>query len=573
MAWLFVFCCALLALAYRFYGRFLERRLEVTPQLSTPAHTLQDGVDYVPTKPAVLFGHHFSSIAGAGPIVGPIIAGLAFGWLPALLWIVFGSIFVGGVHDFTALVASLRHQGRSVGQMCKDILDPFAYYLFLLFIWLTMVYIIIVFLDLTAATFAPEIPAALEGTAKATALVAQGGAVATASLLYIILAVAFGALTYRFRLPTWLGTVVFVPLVFIGLWLGRLFPITADRLPVFLESSKDTWALVLLIYCFVASILPVWMLLQPRDYLSSFLLYACLGGGALGVIISGATGSAAIEYPAFVTFRDPQLQFIFPALFVTVACGAVSGFHSLVSSGTTAKQLNTERDARPIAYGGMLVEGMLALIALATVMMLSGKPVGQTPVAVFAGGLGTLMSSLGISSDVAATFGLLAVSTFLLTTLDTCTRLSRFVFEEIFSLRGVSARIIGTVASLVIPAIVVFREVKGPGGAIIPAWKAIWPAFGVTNQLLAALAMLVVFAWLRHEGKRFLYVLLPLVFMVVTTLTALAQLVFTNLARGGSILIGALSLVLGILAVLLIANTTWRLRSRAALSAQGPVQA
>ncbi|OQA25546.1 MAG: Carbon starvation protein A [Verrucomicrobia bacterium ADurb.Bin345] len=565
MSVLFLGCCVLFALAYRFYGRFLEKRLDVSSALPTPAHTLHDNMDYVPTRTGVLFGHHFSSIAGAGPIVGPIIAGLAFGWLPALLWIVLGSIFVGGVHDYTSLVASLRHQGRSVGQMCKDLLSPFAYYLFLTFIWLTMVYIQIVFLDLTASTFAPAIPAALEGTEEAALLTRQGGAVASASILYILLALGYGSATVHLKVPEWIGTLVFVPLVFIGLWAGRLFPLAGDQIPIFLGSAKNTWALVLLVYCFVASILPVWLLLQPRDYLSSFLLYACLIGGGIALLVSGWTDHANVEYEAFVTWRDPKLQFLFPALFVTVACGAVSGFHSLVSSGTTAKQLDNESHARPVAYGGMLVEGVLALIALATVMMLADKPSNSTPVAIFASGLGKLLSIFRLDPETATTFGFLAVSTFLLTTLDTCTRLSRFVFEELFNLRGPWARVVGTLASLAIPAVVVFRQVAGPGGVRMPAWQAIWPAFGVTNQLLAALAMLVVFAWLRREGKRSLYVLLPLAFMMVTTLTAAAQLVRANLFGGGSILVGALSLVLAVLALVLVANTGWKmLRRRAA---------
>jgi len=559
---LFIFCALLLFLGYRFYGSFLEKRFEVNDQLVTPAHTLEDGVDYVPTQTPVLFGHHFSSIAGAGPIVGPIIAGLAFGWLPAMLWIILGSIFIGGVHDYSALIASLRHQGRSVGQMCRDMLSPLAYYLFLSFIWLTMMYVEIVFLDLTASTFAPPISAAIAGTNAAAALMTRGGTVASASVLYIVLAILFGIAIYRFKIKIWLGTLIFVPLVFLALWVGGKIPLSADMIPPFLGSAKNTWSAILLVYCFVAAILPVWVLLQPRDYLSSFLLYACLIGGAIGLVFAGLTGHVRIDYPAFVTFKDPQLQYIFPALFVTIACGAVSGFHSIVASGTTSKQLLRERSAKPVAYGGMLVEGLLALIALAGVMILADKPTGQNPVAVFAGGLGRFLSAFGISSGTATTFGLLAVSTFLLTTLDTCTRLSRFIFEELFNLRGRWARIGGTAASLLIPGIVVFRKVMGPGGKLMPAWRAIWPAFGVTNQLLAALALLVVFAWLRHEGKKSLFVLIPLILMVITTLTALTQLVYGNLFHDGSLLVGGLSLVLGILAVILMVNTVWILYRR-----------
>ncbi len=564
IAIIFVVFAGLLALAYAFYGSFLEKQFDVRADRVTPAHTLNDNVDYVPTSAPILFGHHFSSIAGAGPIVGPVIAGLAFGWLPAVLWILIGAIFIGGVHDFSALIASVRHGGRSVGQMCRDLLSPLAYRLFLIFIWLTMIYIQIVFLDLTASTFAPIAVSAVSASETAQLQLAQGGTVATASILYVLLALFFGVSIYRLKIPVWIGTLVFVPLVFAALWVGTLLPLSADRMPALFGSARNTWCLILLIYCFAASTLPVWILLQPRDYLSSFLLYACLGAGAAGLVFSGFTGQVSIQYPALVTFNDPQLKFIFPALFVTIACGAVSGFHAIVASGTTAKQLKSETSARPIAYGSMLVEALLGFLALAAVMILAQKPTGQTPVAIFADGLGRFLAAFKINHSVAMSFGLLAVSTFLLTTLDTCTRLGRFIFEELFQLRGSSARIVGTAATLLVPALVVFRQVPGPGGKLMPAWQAIWPAFGATNQLMAALALLVVFAWLRKEKKRAWYVLIPTVFMCVTTLTALVQLAVRNLFGNGSLLIGCLSVVLVLLAVALIVNTAWSLRRPAA---------
>lgn len=552
------------ALAYRFYGRFLERKTEIRADAPTPSHILKDNIDYVPTRPLILFGHHFSSIAGAGPIVGPIIAGLAFGWMPVFLWIVLGSIFVGGVHDFGSLVASVRHQGRSIGQICKELLSPASYRLFLYFIWLTMIYILIVFLDLTANTFAPVLPAELRDTAEGIRQMRMGGTVASASISYIVLAVIFGLLIYRLKTPAWLGTLIFVPLVFLGLYFGYRFPLSGHLLPAFLGEPKNTWALVLIVYCFFAATLPVWVLLQPRDYLSSFLLYACLLGGSAGLIASSLKGTVTLAYPAFVTWHDDKLQYLYPALFVTVACGAVSGFHSLVSSGTTSKQLDLERDARPVAYGGMLTEGVLALVALATVMILAHKPApNQTPVSVFAGGLGSMLETIGLPRDFATAFGLLAVSTFLLTTLDTCTRLSRFVLEEILNVRGGVSRYWITAASLLLPGFVVFRSIPGPGGKLLPAWQAIWPAFGATNQLLAALAMLVVFAWLYRERKPFVFVLVPFLFMAVTTVTALTQLVIANLLRKGSLLVGLLSLVLDLLAVFLFVNAAWSLRKPA----------
>jgi len=539
-------------LGYRMYGSFLDRKFQILPERETPAKTEYDGVDYVPTKPLVLFGHHFSSIAGAGPIVGPVIAALAFGWAPALVWILVGSVFVGGMHDYASLIASIRHRARSIGQVCRQYLSPSTYYMLLVFTWVAMIYVIIVFLDLTAASFVP----ALESRAE------QGGAVATSSLLYITLAVLFGLTVYRFKISLGTGSLIFVPLVFAALWVGLKFPLTADMMPAIAGSPKTTWSLILLGYCAVVSILPVWLLLQPRDYLSAYLLFASLAGGVIGAIVSGFTGHVTVAYPAFVAWENANLGMLYPALFITVACGAISGFHSMVASGTTSKQLDNERSARPVAYGGMLTEGVLAVVALGAVMILTQRPpANQSPVATFSLGLGRFMSVFGLPPDVATTFGLLAVSTFLLTTLDTCTRLARFIFEELAGMRGWAGRLIGTAATLALPAIMIFVTLTGPGGKPIPAWKAIWPAFGATNQLLAAMALLVVFAWLRHEGRKALFVLIPMLFMFVTTLVALVQLVWQNLLGDGSRFVGGVSLGLLVLGVAVLGGSILRLRA------------
>ena len=550
---LFLAGCGAFALAYRFYGAFLDRRLGVARNRATPAHSRADGVDFVPARPAVLFGHHFSSIAGAGPIVGPVIASLAFGWAPAVAWIVVGAIFVGGVHDFTAMMSSLRHEGRSIGEICRERTGAFTYTMMLVFILFTLVYVIIVFLDLTAASFAPAIPAGM-AQAPAAALVREGGAVATASLGYIGLAVIFGVLLYRFNLPLGRLTLVFFPLVMGMVALGLKFPLHTQLVPEFMGSSKNYWSLILLFYCFIASVLPVWVLLQPRDFLSSFLLYACLGGGVAGLAATalGGSGAAAVRYPAWIGWSDPKLGLIFPALFITIACGAVSGFHSIVASGTSSKQIDLETSARPVAYGAMLVEGVLALLAVATVMILPARP-DRTPVAVFAGGLGTFFSHLGLSAEAANVFALLAVSTFLLTTLDTCTRLARMILQELFRVTAhPGTRFLATLGVLAIPAWAVFQDIPGPGGQPVPAWNAIWPAFGATNQLLAALALLVVFVWLRSSGRRALYAGIPAAFMCVTTLSALGQLIHQHLIRGGSRFVGTVSAALMALAIAVI---------------------
>ena len=555
--------CVLFALAYRFYGQFLSKEMDLDDSTPTPAHTLRDNVDYMPTSNLILFGHHFSAIAGAGPIVGPVIAAAAFGWLPAVLWIIIGSILIGGVHDFSVMVASIRNKGRSIGQICKNFLSPPAYYMFLVFILLTLIYVIIVFLDITASTFVPPTGAVhVEGSEQVILGARQGGVVASASMFYIVLAAAFGFCIYKLKMSPWLGTLIFVPLVFGGLWLGNLFPCTADMVPQVFGSAKNFWALILMAYCLCAAMLPVWVLLQPRDYLASYLLYACLFGGAIGLIIYGVTGHAAPSYPMFLGFTSEKLGFIFPALFVTVACGAVSGFHSVVASGTSAKQLNKEKGARLVGYGSMLVEGVLALLAVASVMIVVGKvPSGQTPVVTFGNGLGTFVQTLGIPETFAKTFAMMAVSTFLLTTLDACTRLARFILEEIFKIGNkFLPRLLSTIAVLVLPALVAFQQIPGADGKLIPAWQAIWPVFGACNQLLAALALLVVFTWLKRGGKRAFYVAIPMVFMMITTLTALTQLTMKNLIVQGGLfdirhIIGGVSLVLLVLAAVIILDT------------------
>ena len=545
----------LFALAYRFYGRYLERKMGLSDDNVTPACRLEDGVDYIPTSDTVLFGHHFSSIAGAGPIVGPIVAGLAFGWLPAALWIVIGAIFVGGVHDYTAMAASIRNDGRSIGEICRTLLPRPIYMAFLVFIVFTLIYVIIVFLDLTASGFAPDSPTPESAR--------QGGAVACSAVLYIFLALAFGFVVYRRRCSLLGASLIFVPLVFVAMYVGMRWPLLPEYLPTVGSSVKNFWIIILLVYCLLASVLPVWMLLQPRDYLSSFLLYACLIGGTVGLIIAGFQGEATIQYPAFIGWRDSHLGPMFPALFITIACGAVSGFHSIVASGTSAKQLRRESSARRIGYGGMLIEGLLALLALAAVMILSKKS-GNNPVQIFADGLGVFIGALGFNADVASTFGMLAVSTFLLTTLDTCTRLARFVVQEFFGLQGnLRNRILITLGVLAIPAIVTFQNIHGPDGRLMPAWQAVWPAFGASNQLLAALALLCVFMWLRRSRLPTWFAGVPLVFMTVTTMVALRQLSWANLC-GGSRFIGIFSLILLLLAVAILAGAClmlWRTRS------------
>jgi len=515
-------------IAYRVYGAFLDRQFNIQPDRKTPAHTEKDGVDYVPTPTPVLMGHHFSSIAGAGPIVGPIIAVAFFGWLPAVVWIIIGSIFVGGVHDYSALVVSIRHRAKSIAQVARRTMSPLAHRLYLAFIWLAMVYVLVAFVDLTAGSFKAD------------------GGVASSSLMYIILAVAMGFLVYRRGLSLVKASLVFVPLVFLAIFLGQKIPF--GELPAIAHGDpKTTWTVILLGYCFIASIAPVWVLLQPRDYLSSYLLVGCIIGGLGGMVL----GQHALDTKAFLGFNT-NIGYLFPALFITIACGACSGFHSIVASGTTSKQLNDERAARPVGYGSMLIEGLLALISVSAVVVAGGALAGSSPTEIFASGMGTFLSSFGIPQALGTSFGLLALSTFLLTTLDTGTRLSRYVFEEFFGIWGTKWHLVATLATLVLPLWLALTEFRDAQGEVIPVWRAIWPVFGATNQLLGALALLTVGVWLKRTGRRAVFVIIPMIFMFAVTLLALVLLIW----KSDILVIRTIALLLFVLAIILIFEAT-----------------
>jgi len=533
----FLAVVAAFSLAYVFYGRFLQNKFDLDDSRPTPAHSEYDGVDRVPTHKAVLFGHHFSSISGAGPIVGPIVAASAFGWGPTLLWVVLGAIFIGGAHDFSALIASVRHQGRSIATIARETMSPLAYKLMLVFIWLALVYVLVVFTDLTSTTFT-----------------ANGG-VASSSLLFILLAIAFGIAVYRLKFSILRSSLLFVPLVFLAVWAGQQVPLTAASLPLLVGGDPaNTWDIILILYCFIASTTPVWILLQPRDYLSSYLLYASVAGGFIGILFGGL----GIHFPAFTAWSHPQLGSLFPILFITVACGSCSGFHAVVASGTSSKQLDRESDARLVGYGAMLIEGLVAVMALVTVMVLARNDLllKQAPLAIFGRGMGKFLAVLGLPEQLGYSFGLLALSTFILTTLDTCTRLGRYIFEEFFRFKGTRSRYASTLATLALPALFVLVNLKDAQGNTIPAWKAIWPVFGASNQLLAALTLLVITLWVRKMGKKFIFTLLPMLFMITMTLWSLLLLIRQYRFSA----IGLIAMVLTLLAVLLIVEAFRSLR-------------
>lgn len=518
----------LFSLAYRAYGTWISRQFGLDDTHRVPSETQYDGTDFVPAATPVLFGHHFSSIAGAGPIVGPILAGLFFGWVPAVIWIILGSIFVGGVHDFGAMVASVRHKARSVAELARDYITPLSFKLFLAFIWLALVYVIVVFMDLTAASF-------VDSFDTSGAETAQGTGVAVASGIFMLLALAFGLVAHHGKMSLWAATAIFVPVLFGAIAWSSGIHSDGSYIPSVFANAKHFWIILLLAYCVIASVTPVWVLLHPRDYLSSFLLYAVVLGGGIGVFAGAITGRLDTTWPAFVSPSNPiftevaHLGPLFPILFITIACGACSGFHSIVASGTTAKQIACETDTRRIGYGGMLTEGVVAVLALATIMGLTfgAEALRGNPVVLFSAGIGRFMSMLGIPFTFGSMLGLLALSTFLLTTLDTCTRLGRYVLQEFFGWDNArsSTRWTATVLTLVVPAILAFMNYTTPSGEVIPVWRAIWPVFGGTNQLLAGLALLALTMWLRRTGRRWLFAGIPMVFMLVMTVSALILLV------------------------------------------------
>jgi carbon starvation protein len=538
LAFILLSSCVICFFAYRFYGKFLTDRCKLDDSTATPAVEKEDGVDYSPTRASVLFGHHFSSIAGAGPIVGPILAAMYFGWGPTWVWILVGAILVGGVHDFGSTLMSVRNGGRSIADTMRGLVGEGAGKLFMVFVILALVYVIIVFLDLTANTFAKQ------------------PAVATASGWFIAVAVIFGFLMRSGKFSLGQLALIFFPLTFAGLAVGHYFPMV--------ELDKSLWIWLTLGYCFIAAVLPVGLLLQPRDFLSAGFLYAILGVGLVGMLLSGET----IQMPAFSGWESDKLGMLMPFLFITVACGACSGFHSIVSSGTTSKQIKKESDVRRISYGGMLVEGVLAVFAMGCVAVLtmSEREAGGTPVGIFAAGAAKFFGAVGIPVQLGAEFAMLAISTFLLTTLDTCTRLTRFLIEELFSWRNEASRYLGTALALALPCLLVFQQFPGTDGTLQPAWKAIWPLFGATNQLLAALALLTFVVFLKASKVGYGFALLPAVVMIVMPMTALALMVQKF---GISTLLGGTSAAMFLLGMFLMI-TSWRRLTR---SEDEPLQA
>lgn len=492
-------------IAYIGYGSFLAKKWGIDPGKKTPAHTLTDGKDYVPTDAKVLLGHHFSSIAGAGPITGPIIATM-FGWLPVYLWIVFGCIFFGGVHDYGSLLASLRHEGKSIGEVIRANVGQKGKIMFTLYAFVTICLVVAAFLDITAGTFGVN-----DGDPNISA------AAGTASMLFIVLALLFGFMVYRKGAGVLVSTIAGVVLLALVIWVSDKYP--------FLQLNKFPWQVILTIYIIAASLMPVWILLQPRDYLSSFLLYAMVIGGLVGLVV----GRPAMVAPKFTSINPSAGNYLFPILFITVACGAISGFHALVSSGTSAKQLNSEKDAKLVGYGAMLIEGVVAIIALMSVAAVADNATGS-PAQRFAIGVATFMNKFGIPMGIGQTFVTLAYASFALTSLDSATRIGRYLLQELGEFTTSDGRVHKTF--LTNPYIATAITVGVSLLFTFYGYARIWPIFGSANQLLAGLSLLAIAAWIKNRQKRNSWeTIIPLVFMFAVTLSALGLVVYTNMAK------------------------------------------
>ncbi|HYI13703.1 MAG TPA: carbon starvation CstA family protein [Thermoanaerobaculia bacterium] len=523
---------ALIAFAYYSYGAWIARLMGLDGNAVTPAHAKQDGVDFVPTRPFYLFGQHFAAIAAAGPIAGPIIACQEFGWLPCLLWIGIGVVLIGAVHDFMALAASVRHGARSIADITRDHLGARAGIAMMAFIWLALVYVIVAFADITSSSFVTG----SEELAGAAAAFHPGGAVAAASIFYLLLAVVMGFVQRFLHPPLWLLTVIFVPATFFMVWLGT-------QVSTYFILDAKWWALLILAYCCVASMVPVWSLLQPRGYLGGFILYFALALGVIGIFFGGYE----IKQEAFKGWDSGKATgLLFPFLFVTIACGACSGFHGLVCSGTTSKQIDKETHIRPVGYGGMLAEAFVALIAMVTVMIVAQKDLtGLKPGTIYGNGIGDFMVLLVGEKyrNYAITFGAMAFSTFVFDTVDVSTRLGRYIVQELFRWPTRFGAWVGTLLTVALP--VYFLAFTPPG-----SWGKFWTLFGASNQLLAALTLLAITVWLHQRRQQIAFTLFPMLFVLVTTLYALVRLTIMNFSGAA---VDPVAMVNGITSAALIA--------------------
>ena len=531
--------------AYLLYGRYLQNKWGIDPNAKTPAYELQDGVDYVPADTNVVFGHQFASIAGAGPINGPIQAAV-FGWLPVLLWLLVGGVFFGAVQDFASMYASVKNKGRTIGYIIEEYIGKLGKKLFLLFCWLFCILVVAAFADVVAGTFngftVPEV------AGQAVEKISANGAVAMTSILFIFEAVALGMILKYAKLNKWVNTVIAIAMLVVAVVIGLNFPVYLTR---------ETWHLFIFAYIFIASVVPVWALLQPRDYLNSYLLIFMIVGAVVGIFVS----NPSCNLQAFTSFNVDG-QYMFPILFVTIACGAVSGFHSLVSSGTASKQIKNEKNMLPVSFGAMLMESMLGVIALIAVASFAkGEAAAQgltTQPQIFAGAIANFLSAVGLPHNLVFTLINLAVSAFALTSLDSVARIGRLSFQKFFLDEGVTDDnmtpfqkvVTNKYFATVITLVLAFLLAK-------VGYAEIWPLFGSANQLLSVLALVACAVFLKKTKRQGWMVWVPMFFMMAVTFTALGMTIYklsgafatTGLSLGNTLqlIFAVLLLILGVI--------------------------
>lgn len=531
---LLVLALLVFAAGYFAYSRFIGHVIGIDPSRRTPAEAQRDDVDYMPAHPLVLFGHHFAAIAGAGPIVGPIFAA-EFGWGAVALWVVFGSVFIGAMHDMLALFLSVRHQGKSIGVVIGELIGAPARILFLMFSWSVLVLVIAEFTRQIAITFVAD------------------PAIATSSMLFIAEAVVFGLCVYRFGMSLVVSSCIFVPLMFVSVWIGELYPLDLVAFGLSADAARTVWILILLGYCFLASVCPIWVLLQPRGYLSSYLLYVMAALGIFGVLVAHPT----LTLPAFAGLSVPHgegcVDTLFPLLFVLVSCGACSGTHAIIASGTTSKQIANERHIRPIGYGGLLLEGVLAIVAITAVAAVYATPsdyfadiASKSPAQLFANAIAGFCAKVGLPMRLSSGFILLSISAFLMTTVDACARLARFSWQELAAKapKPVKEKHVATAIACIAAAVLLLGNTH--------ARESLWAILMSANQLIAALTLLAATLWLAKNRKPGWMAFLPMFFMFAVSVWALWLLFMKSVSIGDVIRTGATGFLLGLAVVLVV---------------------
>ena len=530
-----------LAAGYLFYGRWLAKTWGIDPNAKTPAVTKEDGQDYVPTNGWTVFAHQFSSIAGAGPVTGAIQAAV-FGWVPVFLWIVLGGIFFGAVTDFGALYASVKNEGKSMGLLIEQYIGKTGRKLFLLFCWLFTLIVIAAFADMVAGTF--NAYTVVDGVSQLSDAAKTNGAAGSISLLFIVFAVVFGLIQKKFKLTGWKQVVVGLICTVAAFAIGMACPITA---------TKDTWSYLTFAYIFLAAVLPMWLLMQPRDYMTTFMFAGMILGAVIGLLVA----HPKMNLPAFTGFHNDTLGDLFPILFVTVACGAVSGFHSLVSSGTSSKTVSNEKDMLKVGYGAMILESLLAILALCVAgaaAAADGPAASGTPFQIFSSGVAGFFEMFGIPVYAAQCFMTMCVSALALTSLDSVARIGRMSFQELFSVDDMEHaegwrkvfcnKYFATVLTLAC-------------GFILTkiGYANIWPLFGSANQLLSALVLITLCVFLKVTGRKNRTLFPPLIIMLCVTFTALVErtigLVKAYSAGSAVFLVEGLQLIIAILLMIL----------------------